>query len=545
MESIAQWLPEGQHRLRHFVLPPAQRIAPIIGQRIGSFHFTTTDGQQETSDALDNRFQVLLWFQDDQPSRAVLPLLQHVADQFAAHDRVVFRAVCTEPTTEMSHSEVVALTRQLQVTIPVVRDLDAVGRDVLQIDSAPTLVVLDPHHTVHLYEVGARPDMAAILSVVLHQLLAGQNVAQEAQQQAADHRAAFEKHLTMASVDAPGAADAGALRGIAPARSPAQLRLETAWNSDELDNPGNLLLWQEAGQPRLVAIDGWNKVVQLDGEGRIQARHPLPLDDDGAVTFLRTAVDGQGKRYFVGTARVARACYVFDADWKRVCRYPPADVQHPGVTDAMLADLDKDGTLEIYVGFQGVLGVHRVDISGNRVWSNRRLSNILSLSTSATGDQLLVTSDQGTIVAITADSQDRQPQVIAGHAIHQLGSRAAESGAGAVYCGLAYSLSGRFTALGLGGDFQPLWQQQLAEGVFRSQILLPVASRQTAAGHAYWWLAGPDGTLYVQRADGSLADQWATGFDVQGLAAGHVNGADWVWISHPGRIVAQRIDGLK
>ena len=69
------------------------------------------------------------------------------------------------------------LTQAWGVRLPIVRDLQAFGRDVFRIPYAPTVVVLDRQGIVHLFEVGANPKLNENVSLVLQQLQAGENVA--------------------------------------------------------------------------------------------------------------------------------------------------------------------------------------------------------------------------------------------------------------------------------------------------------------------------------------------------------------------------------
>ena len=65
-----------------------------------------------------------------------------VYNEFKDDQRLTMWAICTEPTTSMSHDQVDRLMRNWSVQMPVARDLDAHGRDVFKIDKAPTLVIV-------------------------------------------------------------------------------------------------------------------------------------------------------------------------------------------------------------------------------------------------------------------------------------------------------------------------------------------------------------------------------------------------------------------
>ncbi len=58
---------------------------------------------------------------------------------------------------------------------------------------------------------------------------------------------------------------------------------------------------------------------------------------------------------------------------------PRKRLQHEGVQDALLADLDGDGQLELHVGFWGAEGIHCATLSGTTLWRNNDVSHVLSL----------------------------------------------------------------------------------------------------------------------------------------------------------------------
>ena len=77
----------------------------------------------------------------------------------------------------MSHAQVQSLAQRWGSTAPLVRDLQACGRDVFRIPYAPTVVVLDAHGVVQLFEVGANPNLASELPDRLRLLAAGEDLA--------------------------------------------------------------------------------------------------------------------------------------------------------------------------------------------------------------------------------------------------------------------------------------------------------------------------------------------------------------------------------
>lgn len=168
--------PETAKQVSRFVLPPQPLASPMLGQLPADFHFAGLYNEQVTRDSLLGHVAALLWFNDHPASETAVRELERIRQTMATDEAVLFRAVCTEPST-MSHAQVQALVRQWGVDIPVVRDLEAFGRDIFQIPYAPTLVVMDARGVVQIVEVGANPNLATELPSRLRLLAAGEDLA--------------------------------------------------------------------------------------------------------------------------------------------------------------------------------------------------------------------------------------------------------------------------------------------------------------------------------------------------------------------------------
>ena len=102
-------------------------------------------------------------------------------------------------------------------------------------------------------------------------------------------------------------------RDPAPRLPPAPIRSTTALKNcgpRRLKLPGNILIVEPdssgGGTPKIFAFDGWTTIVELQPDGTVAARHELELPQDAVVASLRTAVDRQGKRYYVAFSRHSR-----------------------------------------------------------------------------------------------------------------------------------------------------------------------------------------------------------------------------------------------
>jgi hypothetical protein len=526
-------LPAGAKTVRAFVLPPQPLASKLFGKRPDDFSFTSLDGSRVSRDSLSGKVSVLVWFTDHPAGRTALEQMDKVRNTFRDDGRVQFVAVCTEPSS-VSNVQLRQLVDGWLVGVPVARDLDAYGRDVFDIPYAPTLVVLDAQGVMHIFEVGANPNLAEQLPVVLGRLLAGENLAAELLTQHENDRAIYERALAASSAAGESGGDTTTVielpETVIPPRSdPKQLTLAELWTCSELKSPGNILVVNTSQQgQRIMVHDGWRTVVELDEQGKVAASHQLDLPDQAAVSYLRTATTKDGRRYYAACAVRSQQVHLFDENWKRLLSYPAADQEHAGIMDMQLSDLDDDGKPELYVGYWSLLGVHAVTPDGQRLWSNRVVPTVLSMAVTPPNDvgwhKLLVTSDRGTLVQLNQFG-NHDPQInVNGRAIHQLHAAQFASDRPTIYCGISYNEDGSLVAIGLNRDLQEQWSYNLPPGVFRNQIQFVTSGRIVDRPGGQWLLAGPNGSIHVVSDDGDFVDAFRYGAELTGLAAGQFGG---------------------
>lgn len=505
--------PDDARVVEQFLLPPA-----LLGQRIGDFRFVSDEGEPITRESLAGKVVVLdFWATWCEPCLKSLPNLQQAADRYKDHDQVRFLAVSVD-ASDVTDAAVREKFSELGLSVPLARDPDQAARAAFIVEGLPTTVILGPDGVVQDFEAAYNPDLAEQLAVKVDRVLAGQNIYEETL-----------KEYLPASPETAAAAKQVQPAAIAPRSEPSKLKLEALWTREGLTAPGNLLaITDGADTGKILALDGWRTVVELDAAtGEIVARHELDLPKgptEAVVSFLRTGTDADGRRWYAGSANGVERLFLFDADWQRVLAFPKEGT-NAGITDCLLSDIDGDGQLELVVGFWGPTGVQCLTLQGKQRWQSQSLENVLRLAaTDANGQrQLLTSSALGSIATLDAQGK-AQPPVTVGKRFVQLVHAADLDGDGqAELIGLGPSQAaeaarvGDNIVFGIGPGGEELWHYDLPAGLPANGALELVASGNLLGSAGQWVLAGPDGSVHILAADGTLVDRFNTGVAISGL----------------------------
>ncbi len=553
--------PADAQLVRHFVAPPqpAEQTG-LLNAKVPPFSFTDLNGQNFASQSWDGRHAILIWFNRHPACRQLLTSLGPVFDRYASDNRVFFCAVSTEPTTTVGNQDLRNLAASWGISIPVVRDLDLVGRDIFSVQQAPTIVITSPADSggsrIQVVEVGWHEQLAEQLPTVIDKLLDGENLAEAFIQFVAQREREYKRCLASASVTAPET-EIDASTEIAATAPFERLSLNKIWEVTDVDHPGNISVDQMDGRHVLLVHDGWHEVVTIATDGQILARSPIPNGTE--ISRLQLLRLPNGETLYAGSAALGKQAVLLDSHWRQLLKYPKHATGTARIQDVVLTDLDADNKLEMYVGFSGADGVHRVDLNGSQVWANRRLNSVLSLTAvhSGTGRQLLVTTSDGSLVPMDADGQLGQPFSIGARAIHHLLAGPVQANATPWYCGLTYNVHGNLLAVGLNDQLAEAWNYPLPPGNATSQIEicrygqvvpmggLPNPDATDRAGRAaswQWLFAGPDGSVHVVGPAGDFHDHFNTGAPVNGLAGFRDRDTYFLVVASPGKVTGYTVD---
>lgn len=539
-------MPAGAKAVAEFQsIPRPEPPSPLLGKQIPEFRFNIAavkpgDRKPVTRDALSGKIVVLdFWATWCGPCFQSLPNLEQVYHRYKDNSRVAFlavsidrlpppgpkaSAVSTGGKDEDGSDDQALLTafREAKLSVPIVRDTEQFARVSFGVQQIPTMFILGPDGTVQDYEVGYNPELARELPERLDKLLSGQSIFADAQ---ARYEARLREYEAQFRPEDGGSNLPRA--AIAPRSEPITLRLTKLWSSTAVKQPGNILVVEhEPDSPQILVNDGWKSVAVLNAKGELLKTHELTLPsepEEGIVSFLRTAVDSDGKRYFVGVASTRQQLHVFDPAFKRLFSYPEG-TSVGGIADVQLGDLDGDGHPEINIGYYDVVGVQNVALDGKRRWANRALANVYRMavgSPDAAKHRLLLCANQrGSIVPIDDTGRDRPPIAVGTRLLRAVFAADLNGDGVSEYCGLAFTRPGDESLVGFSGTGSELWNYPLPFGLQNHPPLEMVTHGNLVGKTGQWVCAGADGSVHIIAGDGTLIDRFQHGTALAGLAVG-------------------------
>lgn len=545
-------LPAAAKRVQRFVVPPPPLPSALIGQRPPSFFFTTLPGQKLTQEDLAGAITILVWYQDHPACQATLQQVALARQRLADQPQVRVYAVATDPASVPA----AALTQRLaqwQAELPIVRDLEAVGDSVFQIQVQPTLVVLDREGRVQAFQVGGNPELAGQLVTLVQRLEAGHNVAAESLAAAQESRRRYEQLLAQG-----GLADAATPPPPPPeavirrASEPGKLRRTLLWRCQTLRGLGNLVLVPAGNARRIYVVESWRQVAELDPSGNVIARHTLDLPPQAGITFLRWVGGPQGQHFFVAGAPLSPQVFVFDRDWRLKLAYPPPGHAPLALVDLAAAERSQEPTdeageaLTLYIASAGDVGLAAISLAGQTRWRNRTFPNALSAALarkpSSAELTIFVPGEDGSVLRVNSEGNHEPPIKVGRWPMLRLVAGQFRSPAAATLLGISHDEQLRPFAVGLTYELKEIWNYPLPVGA-HTQPIEPIRWSDLwpdAAGQ--WWLAGPDGSIHVISADGRWFDSFRHGAVLSGLAAGILEGQPTLLVATPEEVTAWRIE---
>jgi peroxiredoxin len=535
-KAFAVELPKEMKLVRRFVSPPPA----ALGQPINDFEIAALeDGRKMTSQSLGGKVLVVsLADSVSEPCLRHLKALTEVHAKFKDNEKVRVLAVCLDSADTTDDAIRQAMAEQ-EFSLDVYRDPESRAAAALQGATqipypAVFFVGADGRLQKHVLEPEKLYD-AAQLSAVADALLAGQDLA------AADLEA-FEK--TMMNETGPGAL------APAPRSEPQACRLVQLWTLSKLPEeagelaPGNLYPVASAdGGQRIYMIDGYQRVIELDGAGKFVGSHELRLPEGTAVSFLRSAAGKDEKRFFVLSAagQPGGQALVYDDRWNNVLEFP-ADRNHPGINDAQLIDLDGDGGLELVVSYVEGGGVQAASLEGDLLWHDTSLREVFSLAASPPDEKgkrsVLCTNSLGTLAVIGPDGKRAKDAPV--YNVQVVTGSELVAGQGPSYSAIGLESSGAYVFAGFSLTEGQKWAHPLPGQ--KGTLVEPVVAGRLVGEEAHWIVPAGDASIHFVAADGKLLDRFNYGSAIHGLAAAQIGGKNVLIVAGEKKVEAWSVE---
>jgi thiol-disulfide isomerase/thioredoxin len=508
----------------------------MLGKPAPDFKFVDLEGNEVTPKSLEGKIAVLdFWATWCGPCRMSLPMVDKVYQQYKDNDKVVFLAVSVDEMN-VTDQQLRDTFNELKVNVPIGRDPEQhVGRS-FQTTAIPTMFLIGANGTVQHAEPGISPALETELASRLTELLAGNDIYTQALARIEEQRKQYRDTIsdwvakglyvppTAGQYEMPEAK-------IADKSQPTAFTLTSLWKNTDLKEPGNLLVVPRAdGSSQILVLDGWKNVIELGPDGKVAATHPLEIGDREAASFLRTGVDGSGKRHFAVSGSMQQRVHVFDESWKPLVSFPENALEYPhtGIADVQLADLQGDGKLELCLGYWGVNGAQAASLEGKLLWSNKSVDTVLRvavLSPDAEGKRnVLCTNNRGSLVILDPEGKLQGELEVPGQMFHWIVAADLDGQEPLELCGLSARELGVSEAVGVNLKGEQLWTYPLPKGVHMRPIELIIPGRLKNEGPGQWLLPAADGSIHVIAADGKPIDEFNYGNALDGLATAQIDG---------------------
>lgn len=269
----------GDKRLTRLVNRPAPVDLRGYGKIMPAFQLRSPDGvvAYDSRPKFQRKASVLIWLADHGSCRAAaeqltraLSSLQHSGLSADAIEVVSVWAESTAPGG-MTFQQ---LKEQWQLPGVFVLDNEAAGRDLFQIEEAPTLIVLDAKGSLQLRDVRTNPLLDLALPTLIQQIVSGKDLSQEIRraQDAEDRR--FQAELAMYAAEDPMATQSD----LPDSYPPGQLQLQEIHRREFPSKP-RLLFQDPLETPWILLADG--SLNRLGTDLKIQQTYQTSWENRG------------------------------------------------------------------------------------------------------------------------------------------------------------------------------------------------------------------------------------------------------------------------
>jgi len=529
--------------------PAPPPLAETLGKKLDSYVMRTLDGRPFESTQLAGK--TCVFFFVDARQIGALKKIDEAYRTLGKDPGIVFNGVNIDVAVGDAD-----LKKELEAEdckVPVLQlvvdpKTNTAATNVFGVTTVPSLFIVDRQGVVQDYEGGISAKSHADLTKRIQDVAAGRSLVDLAKARHDKNMQEYERATQAHSAILMGL---NAPKNIAAKSQPKTLKLTQVWQSQELKRPGNIVVAEETGKPtRVVVLDGTRTVGEFDGAGKLVRTVELDVPKEPVETliaYLRTALDKDGKRYFVGCGPAQQQFHVFDADFKKLGSFP--DGEHAGISDVQVGDLNGDKRPEIVVGYWGDVGVRAMSLDGISLWSDRTLppdvQHLALTGPDEFGRRLVLCTTGAKQLAIIDEQGKTLTQAPIGERTVRLITAAELGGDGnSELCAIASISQDEDVAVGFLGRGREQWSYPLPKGfqpVPHMQSEMVVGGKVLPDGTGLWIFAAADGTIHFVDKEGKPVDSFAWGSPIHGLALGLVDELPTLLVSDEKTVTAVRL----
>lgn len=521
-------VPASAKRVRAFVLPPVLVNSELLNKQL-PYEFVELSGKRITPQTTDPKITALFWYAHHPVCEKPAQEFAKAAEQLGEQIRAI--AVCTE-STEVGDKAVSQQFAAWGVPLTPARDLKDYRSRVFQISQLPAVTLLDEQGRFQWMASG--PSAAVDLPIAVARMLKGENLAALAQEQDKLLREQYDRLIAAGGPQID--------EGILSASSPQQLKLNEKWKVGDLPSPAGLV---SAGNEldELYVVAGSHSIWRVDHEGTVVAKHDIELPEGAEITSLRTCTDKQGKRYFAAFSPQKPGIRVFNAHWRSVFTYPPDGSDSLAIRDAQFADSDHDGQPELFVAFTESAGLHAVNLTGERIWSNQAYVPLLSVAVAHDVPDVelgIYVTGRGGVCEVFKYGNE-PPKDVPGWALAHLFTSQFVEPTQAAYLAIGMNNNQEPCAVGLNLLLKEMWSYPLSGSMFKQPVDFVTSGNLRANSQGEWIIAWGDGAVHIISEDGEFDDMFHTGQEIRGVALLESSGRPLLVVSTETGLIAWEV----
>lgn len=362
-----------------FVSLPDEFPSEMIGRRVGSYSFRSTDGTTISREDFEGKTTILLFYKGFFRCEKVFRDFAKLKD-FLDSDRYRIAIVCSDPVEQADDRLVEGLANSWGWSGSVLRDLDRTSERYFGVREVPSVLILNQQSVVQ-YSQSFHQATSELDSGTIGTTLVGVDKGTDF---AAKLRANYQKHIAEYQSDLEKFKPVWLNRTgtVSLVKSdPKTFKLVRIWEQPNIVAPGNVLLDDFAQPKRVFVCEGWQTLAEVSLDGKLIQRHRLPIPSDAVVNRLLLAKTSD-QSFLVGYSKLGKRGFVFNSDLKYITAFPGIDDQHNGIQRVQVENVSA-GLPRILVDMPPI-GIRTYALSG-KVINNTMAPEMLKPNLSVLG----------------------------------------------------------------------------------------------------------------------------------------------------------------